>query len=349
MRLGRGARRVLMVVLALLVSVSPIRAEPAAGATVLLPNLRMVHINQYDPLVIQVVNGRRLLRFTTIMVNLGQGPFEVRGHRASSSVPTMTATQVLYNDIGSSNAYPVGAKMQWSGDGHNHWHVLGAMSYELYNASGPITVRRGAKLGFCMLDSTPYSLGLPRAPQAPVYRGGGCGSQTATSLRTGVSVGWGDEYPWNFAYQWIDITGVAAGTYVLRATADQQSFYYETNNLDNCVWARITINASGSSVPVQARGSNCGPSSVTSVSTFPGAFTWSSPRRLAFEAGSYVGYRFNSIGTVLRTKTITLSAASGASTRARAIPIGQPTNWFYMVDGALAGYWVKDTSRIDMP
>ena len=38
-----------------------------------------------------MVNGRRLLRFTAMMVNAGAGHFEVSGSRASTSQPmTMT-------------------------------------------------------------------------------------------------------------------------------------------------------------------------------------------------------------------------------------------------------------------
>jgi hypothetical protein len=313
------------------------------AATVLRPNLKMHRI---EDLIVQTVDGRRLLRFTSIMVNLGQGPYEVVGQRSSTTQP-MAVSQVLYNSAGGRNGYATPTVMQWAGDGHDHWHVRDAMTYELYPAAGPMTVRRGAKIGFCMIDSTPYSLGLPGAPQSPQYRGSGCSGRTALRVVTGISVGWGDEYPWDFAYQWIDITGLGAGTYLLRATGDQPNHFMETNEYDNCVWARITIQASGSAVPVLERGSDCGRESVTPVDDFPDSFSWSAPRRLSFEAGTYVGVRFNSIGTVLASKTMTLSRASGASTIRRAIPPGQSSHWFYIVDGGLAGYWVRDTGAID--
>ena len=34
----------------------------------------------------------------------------------------------------------------------------------------------------------------------------------------GISVGWGDEYEYYLAWQWVDITNVPAGTYTVRAT-----------------------------------------------------------------------------------------------------------------------------------
>jgi hypothetical protein len=320
-------------------------ASPAAAATTTLPNLKMAHIRD---LTIQVQNGRRLLRFTTIMLNLGAGRFEVRGRRASTSDPVMTIDQRIYNDAGGSAYYPTKGTARYAGDGHDHWHVQQIMTYELYQPDAPAGARRGAKSGFCFFDTTPWSLGLPNASQSSYYREEWCGTRDVLTNRTGISVGWGDRYPWNFAYQWIDITGMPAGAYLLRATVDQQNWYREQSNNDNCVWARITIPATGSTVGVQARGSDCGPESVRPVTTFPGATAFDPPRRVAFAAGTYVGYRFNSIGTVLDTKRGTLSRSSGASTSARGIPIAQPTNWFYIVDGLWAGYWVKDTAAVGL-
>ena len=320
-------------------------APPASAVTVTYPNLQMAHIRD---LKIQVVNGRRLLRFTGLMVNLGKGAFEARGRRDSTSDPEMSIDQRLFNDAGGSNYYPTRATARYASDGHDHWHVQAIMTYELFNPDAPAGARRGAKLGFCYMDTTPWSLGLPNAPQSSYYREEWCGTRDSVTSRTGISVGWGDKYPWNFTLQWIDITGLPAGTYLLRATVDQQGYYYESNNNDNCVWARITIPASGGTVGVLARGSDCGPSSVTPVSTFPGATTYSPPRRVAFPAGTYVGYRFNSIGTVLDTKPATLASPSGASTSARGIPPGQPSNWFYITNGIWAGYWIRDTAAIGL-
>ena len=40
-------------------------------------------------------------------------------------------------------------------------------------------------------------------------------SRSITS-HAGLSVGWADNYPWFFAFQWIDITGLPGGTYQVR-------------------------------------------------------------------------------------------------------------------------------------
>src|SRR5215212_12256151 len=51
--------------------------------------------------------------------------------------------------------------------------------------------------------------GLPYAPQSPSYTG--CGVASSLSIREGLSVGWGDKYGSNLAYQWIKINGLRDG------------------------------------------------------------------------------------------------------------------------------------------
>ena len=47
-----------------------------------MPDLAVAPLGDFR---IEVVNGRRLLRFTAMMVNVGAGHFELRGSRASTS------------------------------------------------------------------------------------------------------------------------------------------------------------------------------------------------------------------------------------------------------------------------
>lgn len=187
------------------------------------------------------------------MVNYGAGPFEVRGRRASSSVP-FDVDQIIYNTDGGSRRRNTEAQMAYAGDGHNHYHVRRIMTYHLWSGAGMFKDR---KIGFCFFDTTPKRLSLPRAPQTRRYFESGCGGRTATSTRTGVSVGWGDTYPWNFAYQWIDITGLPGGTYTLRSTVDLYDYFDETSESNNCAYARISFRSTGSTVTVLGSGSTC--------------------------------------------------------------------------------------------
>jgi hypothetical protein len=96
---------------------------------------------------------------------------------------------------------------------------------------------------------------LPRAPSSRRYFQSGCGTRRSLSTRSGISVGWGDKYPWNFAFQYIDITGVPSGTYTLRAAVDLFSQFTESRESNNCSYVRLSI--SGSTVRVLGSGSSC--------------------------------------------------------------------------------------------
>ena len=92
---------ILMLTLALAVTAlltPPLRTAAAAAAETRRPNLQMVRLHEWH---IQNVNGRRLLRFTTIFVNEGPGAFELRGARSSRRDKTMEIDQVLYRTNGS--------------------------------------------------------------------------------------------------------------------------------------------------------------------------------------------------------------------------------------------------------
>jgi hypothetical protein len=337
----------LAIVLALLLVAFALQAllpNPVlAAANDRLPNLKMLPLDDWR---IQNVDGRRLLRFTTIMVNRGPGAFEVRGHRTSSQ-NRMAIDQVIFNEAGGSRRRSTSAVGRYAGDGHDHWHVQRIMTYELYRVDNPATVRGGAKTGFCFLDTTAWRLSLPYARQSPYYQESWCGTRSTLTNRVGISVGWGDRYPWDFAFQWIDITGLPSGRYIVRSTVDISNHYRETNNFDNCTWARVRIPPSGNNLTVLDSGNDCGRDAVTPADTFPGAKAYEPPRLIALAAGRFTGYAFNHLGTQLRTTTATIDSPMTLQTTRRSQIPGRDGRWFYVIDGPWAGYWLRDSARID--
>jgi hypothetical protein len=73
-------------------------------------------------------------------------------------------------------------------------------------------------------------------------------------------------------------------------------------------------------------------------------------RTLRFLAGTTVGYRFDSTGKVIASKSFTLTSPSSASTskRSEAIP-GHGGAWFAVTNGIWAGYWVGESPRVYLP
>lgn len=249
---GRGAVRRLIFAasLALLALVPTWSAPTAVAAEDRLPNLKAARPSDFH---IATINGRRVLRFTSILVNVGAGPMEVLATRPSFSSP-WRVRQVIDNDAGGERRVDTTATMHYSGDGHDHWHVERMMAYHLWSARG---TRADRKVGFCFFDTTHWTPSLPRSPSSRYYREPWCGGRTALTSRTGISVGWADTYGYRLAYQWIDITGLPGGTYTVRAMSDPGNWFLETDETDGCGYTKVSFGSSGTAVKVVTSGRGC--------------------------------------------------------------------------------------------
>lgn len=223
---------------ALATTSGPATATPSATR---LPDLGKARLR--DLQIQTTTSGRRLLRFTSTIVNVGAGPFEVRGRRPSTSTATMTTQQRLYTATGGHVDVDTPAVMFYAGDGHNHWHVKDLERSDLIRLDNGVKVAAGAKIGFCFYDTNAYRLSLPGAPSSPVYTG--CGTSTSLKVRMGLSVGWGDRYAWNLAYQYVDITRVPPGRYRLLVTVDAAQWFVETLESNNATWVDLELTTTG--------------------------------------------------------------------------------------------------------
>jgi putative cell wall-binding protein len=226
-------------------------APPArvAAADDRLPDLRIATLTDFRT---EQSGGQRLLRFTTIATNEGSGPLEARGTRANLNEPHLRTQQAIHDTAGGVRLVDSRALMEYAADGHDHWHIQGLMLYQMWSDDG--VTRRGTKVGFCFMDSMRFG---STAPQA--YPQHLCGDRGDLTNRMGISPGWGDHYPWNFVYQWIDITAIPPGDYTVQVVADEANWYVESNEVNNCAWARVTIAASNGPVAVHAADRTCLP------------------------------------------------------------------------------------------
>lgn len=224
-----------------LVATLALTAAPAASAHDLLPDLGMARLT--DLRVDKTAGGRRLLRYSTTIVNVGAGAFELHGARTSPA--TMNAAQRLFDSAGTFRDVVTPGMLVFGGDGHNHWHVNDLETSELTRLDNGNRSGAGAKRGFCFWDNVAFRLSLAGAPPSFQYRSTGCGTLDSATVAMGLSVGWGDEYPATLPDQYVDITNVSPGHYRLTVTADKQNWFAEVNELNNTTWVDVQLRQQG--------------------------------------------------------------------------------------------------------
>lgn len=110
---------------------------------------------------------------------------------------------------------------------HGHWHLKQFNGYKLYDCNG--AERAGVKQAFCLEDSE--------------RRSGGRVTRQFTNCNTnqGISAGWADLYGVGLPCQFIDITGVPDGDYVVEARTNRSGIVQEDWYGDNFTWAGVRI------------------------------------------------------------------------------------------------------------
>ena len=187
-----------------------------------------------------------------MIANAGAGPFEVFGSRPSTSRREMSIEQRVYQTTGGYRSVPTPAVMYYAGDGHVHWHVRNLEGAKLTDLQGNLVSDAYTKIGFCPSDNAIYDSSVPGTPTTAAYTGCGTNQPNLLSILVGISVGWGDWYPANVVYQWIDITGLPNATYRIWAFAESQSAGFpQANESNNATWTDIRI---GKNVRIVAYG-----------------------------------------------------------------------------------------------
>jgi hypothetical protein len=183
---------------------------------------------------------RLLLRFAGYIHNAGPGPIEIWGVRSSSSLP-MSVTQRIFNGSGGWRDDPSPAQLIYeTADGHNHWHLMHAARYSLWDSARSAEVAPAMKVGFCLEDSEHVD---QFGPAFVVYGGSRdhhfCEERRPNALNAfqGVSSGWRDEYDNELAFQWIDASAVQPGSYWLRSDVDPDGVITESDEANQPAWA----------------------------------------------------------------------------------------------------------------
>jgi hypothetical protein len=242
MRRRRVAATAVVIALAAVLVPRPVPTVATHTEDARLPDLAVLAPRDFR--IVVPDSGRRLLRFTTIIVNIGRGPFQLSGYDDdgfAGKKDILSVNQQILEPDGSFSRHRTDATMFWSGDGHDHWHVTDLQVSKLVNLANE-EVGTIKKVGFCFVDNYRYG-----SSQPPYYTQAISICQTKANGRVpmGVSRNWGDTYPWTFKYQWVNITDLPNGDYRLRVTADPADVpggqFIESDETNNVGWAKIRI------------------------------------------------------------------------------------------------------------
>ena len=151
----------------------------------------------FEPGACELVEGsvggtgyRRLLRFDMVIINAGDGDLIVG-----------SPTDPRNRYAGSFEFSPC----------HQHYHIKGFSNYQLLNLDRTLATQ-GHKQAFCLEDDLKYDT---------------VKSSGYTCANQGVTTGWGDWYFKQLSGQWIDITGVPEGDYIVHAQINAAGTFSE--------------------------------------------------------------------------------------------------------------------------
>jgi hypothetical protein len=148
---------------------------------------------------------RRILRFDTVLMNSGDGDLKV-GSPTDATNPY--ASWFMFAEC------------------HHHYHIRDFSNYVLLRRDGSIAAQ-GHKQAFCLEDLLKYET---------------VKSNNYTCANQGITSGWGDWYFKQLSGQWIDITGVPEGDYIVQVTINAVGTFPEgQNRYPNTIQAPIHV------------------------------------------------------------------------------------------------------------
>jgi hypothetical protein len=246
--LGASAAALLASIVAGLLATSPAPADTAPA----LPDLEQVP--PYSVFAYAITRHGRMesrLVFGSASQNIGAGRLVVRGHRPSGATALMTADQLVETaDPANPQVVPgIGVMRYTRSPDHTHWHLLDFMRYELRRASDFGRVGRDRKTGFCLGDR--YTAGVfGRGGGRPVVTADpsldfdhdcGLGRPGLLDVKVGITPGNGDDYRPALEGQWIDITNVRSGRYLLVHRSNPQGRIRESGYANDVASALLLI------------------------------------------------------------------------------------------------------------
>lgn len=202
------------------------------------------------------------LRFDQIMANIGEGALDMRAQREVGTVGVpclhddgdedhlcMPAMQRLYRSTGGFTDVSVG-EFEFHGV-HGHYHFNGFAQSVLWatdgsgNRTGAAPVAEGNKVSFCIADTGLDKWGV-KGNGPTTYPAPNCLEPESVVgdtefFKQGMTAGFEDRYTWDLPAQYVEVTGLADGIYILDTTVDPDNQLHESSDTNNCASVRVQL------------------------------------------------------------------------------------------------------------
>jgi len=196
----------------------------------------------------------RCLRWDQGEYNFGAGPLEL--HNYSNKGDGTNLYQRVYSTDGSI-VQKLAGSVKFSST-HGHFHAQGFQDIGLYarrgNGKAGRLIARPPNKGICMVDIENGNFARTDRPTNPLQMDlpGTCDASTHQDpadptfpnepyLQMGITPGFADVYPWFVADQYIDVSKIPDGKYVLRATVNRSRRIRESNYTNNSAQGCVEI------------------------------------------------------------------------------------------------------------
>lgn len=182
---------------------------------------RIVEVEDEGPL-------HRMIAFDGYLHNIGEGSLDLFGNpQQPGGMVQRVFDGTNWEEVGSPTV------RYETSDGHNHFHLIGAVDYSLWDESLSEKIGDSSKVGFCLVDTEQQEdryeefYGIDRFDYCSRE------SPDATELRMGITPGWRDTYDANITLQWVDATNTAPGRYFVGAVTDPNDEIVESDETNN--------------------------------------------------------------------------------------------------------------------
>ncbi len=247
-RLKRSVRSTIAVVVccAVAATVAPLPAGAQSGARVYagLPDLKAVPPQVWFHRTVADDAGEllRVVTFEGALLNDGAGSLDLLGNpQVVGGVKQRVYDGESWSEVGAPDI------VFETSDDHNHFHLLGAVDYTVWDEGQLTELATASKVGFCLSDVIQVDPEIERY-YSDERVSGFCAQDNpdATELRMGITPGWTDVYGPSVTLQWVDISNTAPGRYWIGAEADPRDQIVESDDSNNGgVFSTSTFTADG--------------------------------------------------------------------------------------------------------